>query len=240
MILSINPLSTLDVLVDELTTYLLDFYNKFIRPLSVNYGLPLQYFQQRFDKILTVNIRYFLEKIYFLRLEEMNQYYNGPNLSKTAAFYDSNFVDNVKSFFVTALDLDNITKTVNDLKKKFFDAINRLVTRDNTTETKIDPKTGIATTDKLTPFDVNAAINRVGLWAAYSTYNDALASKGQELGLPETEWVQFKTREDPRVDQDCAQFHNKLFKVTDSFLPKPPLHFNCRCILIPKKKPNNI
>lgn len=39
----------------------------------------------------------------------------------------------------------------------------------------------------------------------------------------------FRTMMDSRVDEQCKQFENKTFNVTDKNMPVPPLHFNCRC-----------
>jgi SPP1 gp7 family putative phage head morphogenesis protein len=86
-------------------------------------------------------------------------------------------------------------------------------------------------------------MKRLAILGAYFTYNQSLLSKlSQTLGFNgdnannnEDDKVMFLTKEDPRVDKDCIRFNRKIFRLSDRFLPVPPLHYNCRCVLVPRK-----
>lgn len=44
---------------------------------------------------------------------------------------------------------------------------------------------------------------------------------------------QFKALRDLHTTEVCIEYDNKFFGVEDSFMPRPPLHYNCRSVLIP-------
>lgn len=220
--------NNLNQIIVALEKYLYNFYIKKIKPLS-DQGIPIEFFKQKYNKELEIGIRTYLEQIYILRIDELARLYN-TNRNKFAAVLPSDNNDNpIFDFFISITDIENIKNAVNDLKNRFFDGVNRLINRENTEEFSNEGNK----LETITPFDAAAAIKRLALWGGYLTYNEGLLSKlTQTIGVENTR-VMFLTKEDIRVDMDCIPFNRQIFRLTDSFLPRPPLHFNCRCVLKP-------
>ncbi len=34
---------------------------------------------------------------------------------------------------------------------------------------------------------------------------------------------------------ECSSNHGKIYQITEDVVPQPPLHFHCRCVIIPMK-----
>lgn len=212
-----NEVRELDAKVLQLQRYLLNFYNKKIKKLAATQGIPVEFFIQKYQEEIEIQIRVFVEDIYMTRIKNLEKKILKQQRSKSAGLLE---------MFASVLDLLNIKKAVKKTSDKFFAAVGRLITRANTADLDLDE--GKLIPKK--PFDALAAMNRVAISAGYGTYNMATESKLEEAGIDNVS-LEYVTAQDELVCEICEPFDGQTFGVDDTEIPDLPQHENCRCYL---------
>ena len=80
------------------------------------------------------------------------------------------------------------------------------------------------------------ALNQATLNTSRQFFSEKVPGIGKvqaEILEPQFIWV---TRKDDRVDPDCLNLQGRTWGVFDNDLIRPPLHFGCRCRLLPLEK----
>lgn len=77
------------------------------------------------------------------------------------------------------------------------------------------------------------ALNQATVNTSKQFFKEDVPGIGQvkaEIVEPQFIWV---TRKDSRVDADCLNMQGRTWGVSDKSIIRPPLHFGCRCRLLP-------
>lgn len=152
--------------------------------------------------------------------------------------------------FISITDINNIQDLTEKQNEQFWKTSGRLHLR----ETEFILKNNEL--EKKDMFDIEAAMIGTTAFMAYLAYNIAIESKmkstllnpvsitvnGQQISnLPffnvsgglEGKYI-FLTKGDDRVDPImCKPLSRKVFDLSETIIPMPPLHKHCRCRLIP-------
>jgi hypothetical protein len=208
----------LDAKVQKLQRYLLTFYKRKIKKLAATQGIPVEFFIQRYQEEIEIQLRVFIEDIYMTRIKNLEQSILKKRRSKSAS---------IRDIFTSLKDIDNIKQIVSAVKDKFFNAVGRLIGRVNTSD--FNPVTQAL--DTRTPFNDVAAMQRVAVFGGYNTFNTATESKLAEVNVPDSNKVLYVTAHDERVCHICMPFDGRIFQVLDASIPTLPQHENCRCFL---------
>ena len=145
--------------------------------------------------------------------------------------------------FISVTDIQNIQDLTEKQNEQFWKTSGRLHLR----ETEFVLKDNEL--EKKDMFDIEAAYVGVTSFMAYLAYNLAVESKMKSTLLTpntnadltltftlrelEGKFI-FLTRNDPTVDPImCKPLHRKVFDLSETFIPQPPLHNHCHCKLIP-------
>ena len=188
----------------SLTIKLKSFYNKRIKGSQ----LPLDVIRQKYGQELENIVRNSVESGWI---------FSNHILSETVG----------SQVFLSTTDIQGIESTTDKMVNQFWITAQKLHTRE--TEFKISPEQQI---EQLPEFDMAAAMIGLASLFAFYAFNQAMASKSDEIGGIK---LRFTVRSDCIDSVICLPLNGKIWEVNDPNRVIPPFetHRHCHCHLIP-------